>query len=320
MRWLVLCWALLACPAVWAGAQDDFTRQAGCVPRIVAVQAAPSPDGARPAQGWEDVTLPDVWTRRWPTHGGSGWYRIDWERSGCAEGEPVALGIDGISVAGEVFSNGDLLWRDASLVEPLSRSWNVPRWWVLPASGLHAGVNTVWVHAVGPVGLSPGLGRVRVGTTDAVAGLHGDAQWRQRAVYMVNAVLCAMAGGLFLVVWALRREKSAYGWFGLMALAWLAYLTTYLADTQWPWPDSIARSRFSMVALVCYVLCACLFIFRFGAQRLPRAERVLWALAALGAGAAVLVPDEAAGPWFGAVWQGAMGVFLANCVQFQWHA
>ena len=293
-----------------------------CVPRVLAVQAARSDDGARPVQGWEPVKLPDVWTWRWPGHGGSAWYRIDWERS-CADGTPVALGIDRISVAGEVFSNGDLLWRDASLVEPLSRSWNVPRWWLLPASGLQAGVNTVWVRAVGPAALSPGLGVVRVGDPATVAEQYDNSLWRQRTVYAINAVLCAMASALFLLVWLLRREgrvTQAYGWFGLMALAWLAYLSTYLAYTQWPWPDSISRSRFSMVALVCYVLFACIFTFRFGAQKLPRVERGLWLLAALGAAMAVLAPIEDAGWWFDVVWQGTMAVFLANCLQFQWHA
>ena len=293
-----------------------------CAPRIVSVQAAPALDGARPPTGWVDVTLPDTWTTRWPAHGDSGWYRIDWER-GCANGEPVALGIDGISVAGEVYNNDDLLWRDASLVEPLSRSWNVPRWWVLPQSGLQPGVNTVWVRAVGPAALGPGLRAVRLGEPSTVAAQHYRAQWRQRTLYLINAVLCGMAGTLFLVVWALRRKTpagAAYGWFGLMALMWLLYLTTYLAYTQWPWPDAITRSRFSMVALVGYVLSACLFTLRFGGQRLPRAERVLWVLAALGAGTVVLVPDDVAGPWFGRVWQGTMGVFIVNCLQFQWHA
>ncbi|MGB3450308.1 MAG: ATP-binding protein [Giesbergeria sp.] len=293
-----------------------------CAPRIVSVQAAPALDGARPPTGWVDVTLPDTWSTRWPAHGDSGWYRIDWER-GCANGEPVALGIDGISVAGEVYNNGDLLWRDASLVEPLSRSWNVPRWWVLPESGLQPGVNTVWVRAVGPVALGPGLRAVRLGDASTVAAQHHRTQWRQRTLYLINAVLCGMAGTLFLVVWALRRNTpagAAYGWFGLMALAWLAYLTTYLAYTQWPWPDAITRSRFSMVALVGYVLSACVFTLRFGGQKLPLAERVLWVLAALGAGTAVLVPDDVAGPWFGRVWQWAMGVFMVNCLQFQWHA
>ena len=293
-----------------------------CAPRILAVQSAPALDGARPLTGWVDVTLPDVWSRRWPAHGDSGWYRIDWERS-CTNGEPVALGIDGISVAGEVYNNGDLLWRDAFLVEPLSRSWNVPRWWVLPESGLQPGVNTVWVRAVGPAALGPGLRAVRLGDASTVAAQHYRTEWRQRTLYLINAVLCGMAGALFSVVWTLRRNTpagAAYGWFGLMALTWLAYLTTYLAYTQWPWPDALARSRFSMVALVGYVLSACLFTLRFGGQRLPRTERMLWALAALGAGTAVFVPDDVAGLWFGRVWQGVMWVFMLNCLQFQWHA
>ena len=312
-------WMWLAALVLWL---PDGVLADACAPRIVSVQAAPALDGARPPTGWVDVTLPDTWSTRWPAHGDSGWYRIDWER-GCANGEPVALGIDGISVAGEVFSNGDLLWRDASLVEPLSRSWNVPRWWVLPESGLQPGVNTVWVRAVGPVALGPGLRAVRLGDASTVAAQHHRTQWRQRTLYLINAVLCGMAGTLFLVVWALRRNTpagAAYGWFGLMALAWLAYLTTYLAYTQWPWPDAITRSRFSMVALVGYVLSAFLFTLRFGGQKLPLAERVLWVMAAVGAGTAVLVPDDGAGPWFGRVWQGAMGVFMVNCLQFQWHA
>ena len=133
-----------------------------CAPRIVSVQAAPALDGARPLTGWVDVTLPDTWTIRWPTHGDSGWYRIDWER-GCENGEPVALGIDGISVAGEVYNNGDLLWRDAFLVPPLSRIWNVPRWWALPHAGLQPGLNTVWGRAVGRAALPPASRAVRFG-------------------------------------------------------------------------------------------------------------------------------------------------------------
>lgn len=313
----VLMW--LAALVLWLPAQVLANT---CAPRIVSVQAAPALDGARPLTGWVDVTLPDTWSTRWPVHGDSGWYRIDWVR-GCANGGPVALGIDGISVAGEVYNNDDLLWSDASLVEPLSRSWNVPRWWVLPESGLQPGVNTVWVRAVGPVALGPGLRTVRLGDPSTVATQHYRAQWRQRTLYLINAVLCGMAGTLFLVVWVLRRKTpagAAYGWFGLMALAWLMYLTTYLAYTQWPWPDAITRSRFSMVVLVCYVFSACLFTLRFGGQRLPRAEQALWALAVMGAGTAVLVPEDIAGPWFGRVWQGTMWVFIANCLQFQWHA
>lgn len=316
VAWLAL-W-LLAWPAAWADEGQE------CIPRIVSAQVARSADGVRPVEGWESVTLPDRWGRRWPGYSGTAWYRIDWERAGAecsARAAELGLGIDGIGSAGEVFINDDLLWRDASLAEPLSRSWNVPRWWLLPASSLRVGNNTVWVRVVGVAALSSGLvGTLRLGDAKEVAEAQAQAQWRQRTVYFINAVLAGMAAVLFLLVWGLRRQERAYGWFALMSLCWLAYLSTYLADTPWPFADSLDRARASMVALVGYVLCACLFTFRFGAQRLPWAERALWLLAALGAAAAWWAPQGAESAWFATIWRGALGVFLLNGLQFQWHA
>ncbi len=325
-RWLwagLLAWLALLWPAAWA-----ITGPQACHPRVLEVQAAPSLDGVRPVQGWERVTLPDIGAPRgWPIKGGgSVWYRIDWER-GCpsglgAQADPpeLAVGIDGIGGAGAVYLNDDLLWRDASLTEPLSRSWNVPRAWRLPASALHAGTNTVWVRVVGNASLSPGLWALRVGDAASVMQAQAQAQWRQRTVYLINAVLAGMAAMLFLLVWSQRRQEHAYGWFALMSLCWLAYLSTYLAGTPWPFVDSLDRARASLVALVGYVLCACLFTFRFGAQHLPWAERALWLLAALGVAAAWLAPEATARAWFSAIWQGVMAVFVLNGLQFQWHA
>ena len=307
MRWF-LCLLLWCCASASVWAND-------CAPSVQAAREVRLAE--RPAEGWEDVTLPDTWTLRWPAHDGVVWYRITWQ--GVCE----ALGIDGIVNAGEVYAGDDLLWRDASLAEPLSRSWNVPRWWLLPASSLGAGGNVAWVRVVGRAALSPGLSALRLGDAASVAAAQGTAQWRQRTVHLVNAVLAGMAGLLFLLVWSLRRQESAYGWFALMSLCWLAYLSTYLAETPWPFADSLIRARFSLVALVGYVLCACLFTLRFGAQRLPGGawgERALGLLAAAGAGAALLAPDARAAAWFAAIWQGALAVFLLNCLQFQWHA
>lgn len=307
-----------------------------CAPSIVGVQAAkaaPESPSLRPVEGWVDVKLPEVWSRRWPDWSGSVWYRIDWERPSqpecSASTSQVAFGVDGVSITGEVFSNGDFLWGGESLVEPLTRSWNVPQWWVLPVSGLQAGVNSVWIRAVGPAGVSPGVAAVRLGEPQWVADEYAAALWRQRTVYLINAVLCAMAAALFLLVWGLSLRShsqqrdaltQAYGWFGLMALCWLAYLTTYLANTQWPWPDSITRARFSMVALIGYALCVCKFTFRFGGQQLPTLEKGLYGLAGLGVAIVLLAPTDAAMRWITWLWQATMAVILINSVQFQWHA
>lgn len=320
MRWLLAGLAALA--VLWPGwalasARDD------CAPRVLSVQAARAVEGtpeARPAQGWEDVALPDGWTQRWPGWSGGVWYRIDWER-GCAEGdEPVALGIDGISMAGAVYANGDLLWRDASLVEPLSRSWNMPRWWLLPTSSLHAGVNTVWVRVAGVPELSPGLGTLRLGQAPQVRALYEHKLWRQRTVYVLTAGMAAAVGGLFLVVWLLRRQERAYGWYALVSLAWAVYLATLLVTSPWPFAGTLAMSRLNIVVFVVYVLAFCLFTWRFGGQRLPRVERALCWLAAATAAAAALAPRAAVPPVFAVAWVGFALVLMATCLQFQWHA
>ena len=316
-RWLLgllLAWMGLA---AWAAAPD------ACAPRIVAVQAARAPDGARPAQGWQNAALPDVWTRRWPGWGGDVWYRIDWERGCAGDGtmaEPVALGIDGISMAGAVFSNADLLWRDAALVEPLSRSWNMPRWWLLPASSLHAGVNTVWVRVAGVPELSPGLGVLRLGPAAQVQARHARNLWRQRTLYEVTAGMAVAVGGLFLGVWLLRRQERAYGWYALVSLSWAAYLATLLATSPWPFASTLALSRLNIAVFVVYVLAFCLFTWRFGGQRLPRVERALRWLAAAAIAAAMLAPRAAVAPVFAVAWVGFALLFMATCLQFQWHA
>ncbi len=332
---LVLLFVLLAGPAMAQTAPASTLQAGSCKAQILHVDAARAsalnPQLPAPSEGWEPVTLPDRWTQRWPAHDGAVWYRIAWQRS-CASPQPgldaestappkpIALGIDGISVAGAVYVNHDLLWSDASLVEPLSRSWNVPRWWLLPESLLQPGVNTIWVYAVGHRALSPGLGQLRLGSPQEVAQVQAGKQWRQRTVYFVNAVLCAMAGVLFFSIWLLQRKARTYGWFALMALCWMLYLSTYLAGSQWPWPDSLTRARFSLVALLGYVLSVCIFTFRFGAQKLPWVERFLWLLAFVGAAVTCLVPAEHARQGFSLVWQGATAVFLVNGLQFQVHA
>ena len=323
MRWRMwwLCAGVAALAVLWPGrvlAQPD-----ACAPRVLSVQAARAVDGQRPAQGWEPVALPDVWTRRWPGWSGDVWYRIDWER-GCANGaggaESVALGIDGISMAGAVYANDELLWRDASLAEPLSRSWNMPRWWLLPATALRAGVNTVWARVAGVPELSPGLGRLRLGPAAQVRALYERNLWRQRTVYVLTAGMAAAMGGLFLVVWLLRRREQAFGWYALVSLSWAGYLTTLLAGSPWPFADTLAMSRLNIMVFVVYVLAFCVFTWRFGGQSLPRVERALRWLAVAAAAAAMLAPRAAVPPVFAVVWVGFALLFLANCVQFQWHA
>lgn len=320
-RWLLLLGVLLLTLLDAASA-----AQAGCAPRVLGVQAARADGNERPVHGWESVELPDTWTRRWPGWSGNVWYRIDWERSCTQEvpiAEPVALDINGISMAGEVFSNGELLWRDDSMQEPLSRSWNMPRWWVLPESSLHAGVNAIWVRVVGVPELSPGLGQLQMGPMAQVQALYARNLWRQRTVYTLTAGMAAAVGGLFFVVWLLRRREQAFGWYALVSLSWAAYMATILATSPWPLEGipsaTLAMSRLNIAVFVVYVLAFCMFTWRFSGQRLPRVEKALHWLTGLAVAAVLLVPAAGVALVMSVVWQGFALALLTICVQIQWY-
>ena len=72
------------------------------------------------------------------------------------------------SLAGEIYINDELLWRDASLVEPISRSWNMPRLLRLSEPYLRDGINSIRIRVVSIPGQQLGLGRVFVGSAPAM--------------------------------------------------------------------------------------------------------------------------------------------------------
>ncbi len=317
--WLALvgCWlGLVALPA-WADVPPE------CTPHVLSITAAraETPDVGRPVADWEPVELPDIWVNRWPGYEGSVWYRIDWER-GCVRNtppqasQPVGLSLGGISMAGEVYVNDDLLWRDVSLTEPLSQSWNMPRRWLLPESALHEGVNTIWIHVIGLATYTPGLGTFFLGPAAQSEEIHAANLWRQRNVHYIALGLSGAMGCIYLVVWCLRRSEQAFGWYALMSLCWVLYLSTILATDAWPFASIQAHSRLNNIAFVLYVMSFCLFTWRFGAQHLPRTEKALLVATTL----ALLVSLTAPRPAMELVWAIFALIFLGNCLQFQWHA
>lgn len=321
LHWLALCcwlWLPSATQAVAAGTDPD-----SCTPQVLSVQAAPVTNGGdgsiRPTTGWEPVTLPDIWAKRWPGHDGTVWYRLDWQRADCPANTELGLRLDGISMAGAVYSNDALLWRDQSLTEPLSMSWNMPRWWPLPEWSLHTdtqSLNTIWVQVQGMAAFTPGLGRMQVGPVAQVRQAYAQSLWNQRSTHYITMGISAAMGCIFLVVWCLMRSEHAFGWYAMMALCWVLYLSTMLATESWLPGGVLMHSRINNLAFVLYVLGFCLFTWRFGGQRLPRVERALWLLVAVGAALSLLASRQAA-EW---VWVVFALVFMANCLQFQWHA
>ncbi|MEQ4617819.1 MAG: 7TM diverse intracellular signaling domain-containing protein [Corticimicrobacter sp.] len=273
-------------------------------------------DGQRPAGGWQSVTLPDLWQRHWPGFDGPVWYRVDWQTACPAQ--TVALHVSSMAMAGQVFLNDTLLWQDAHLAEPMSRSWNVPRQWLLPAAALDDH-NTLWFRIAAPAHLSPGLGSVVLGTQAQIDVLHQE-QTRQRDFYAFNMTVSLVLAGLFLVFWLLRRSERAFGWFALASLLWSATLSNILVTTPWPFDNSTTWARWNIVALTAYCCAFCMFTWSFGNIHAPRLARALWGLSGIVVLALLLIPADYLYDASAVVALVYAIVFCANCLQFIIHA
>lgn len=269
--WLCwLCWLWLAWLCVLPTAHAS-TAAAACASRIDSTMAVAADATEAPQQGWETVTLPDNWSRRWPGHHVV-WYRIIWSTD-CPAATPVALTINAISMAGEVYSNQDLIWRDRHLQEPLSRSWITSRYWVLPQSSLRTqGPNTIWVRVVGVPELSPGLGVVQVGSPEAMLASQRHQEWNTRTLFLLNLALSAALGTMALVVWLPQRKQALVGWYALVSLCWVLFGSNILLSETWPFPDNLAMARVNHLAYISYIASFAVFCWQLIESPLSRVQ------------------------------------------------
>ena len=303
-RWLL--WIALGVWCLWwcgaAHAQPAPSEQ--CVPQILSIRSAqgtaseavPAED-SEDAHQWVDVQLPDRWRTRWPDYDGAVWYHIRWhapcaDAAGAAGALPVVLGINSISSAGEVYSNADLIWRDQSLQEPLSRSWNMPRTWLLPASSLRAGAdNDIWVRVHGLAQDDGGLsGQIILGHPAEVAHWLKKAWWDQRSLIAINMTVSGVLMLLFTFAWAHRPSTSVYGWYAFNCMSWVIMLGLLLMSESAPFPSSNAVTRAGVIAFILFTFSFNMFVWRFGRQRFPRIELLWWLAAAAALGVVIFFP------------------------------
>ncbi|SPU51298.1 sensor histidine kinase [Bordetella trematum] len=227
----------------------------------------------RPVDAWVDVTLSDSWVERWPAHDGTVWYRIEW-LTDCSPAQlsvsPLALSIDSMNMAGRVFVNGDLLWSDDSLVEPLSRSWNMPRLWTLPAATVQDGVNTILVQVQGAALTNPGLGELRLGDPRALRAHQDEIVWRSRTMFMINIMGSLSIAFLFFGIWLFYRKYAVYMWFCLLNICWAAFIYNIVATHVWPFSSTLEMQRFNAIALMLFFFCFTKFVFNLAGLSVPR--------------------------------------------------
>lgn len=271
-----------------------------------------------PAAGWVRVALPDVWTTRWPDFDGLVWYRLTWQAS--AHVQPVAVVLDYLNMAGAVYLNGALLSRDASLVEPLTRAWNTPRYLLLSAPLLRPGTNTLLVRVSGLAAYQPGLGPVELGNPAQIYPRYEAARLIRRDLQILSLAVSATLGAFFLTLWLMRREERAFGWFALMSFAWIAYASNQIATTVWPFTSTDAWEEADSIAFIVYCTSFSVFVLRFCERHFKRIELALWLLTALGAIVMLCTPRASIAYMRGLLAILPALLFMCSCVLFLYFA
>ena len=272
---MAICLRWLACLIAVLIAHASVNAQAAPT-HFQTIEAARSSWDAEapPASGWRAVTLPDDWSTRWPGFDGVVWYRLTWDQRGAAR--PTALMLEYWTLAGAVYLNEAPIARDARLTEPLSRSWNMPRRWLLSPPALREGSNVLLIRVSGFARYQAGLGPVALGDPATVEARYDSAHLLRRVLPTFNLGITVALATFFFAIWLMRRRETAYGWYSLALLAWAGYSINLVATSPWPFATTDGWSRATLIALLLFAVSYCMFVIRFLERRFPRIEAALW--------------------------------------------
>nr|WP_199039653.1 7TM diverse intracellular signaling domain-containing protein [Dyella sp. ASV24] len=280
MRALLALWLVCAMLAFPAFAQQPAPVVEGTID-LRSADAAPADwlSPLPPAEGWTPVELVDTWDGRWPQHDGVVWYRLHWNQQNADQ--PVGLLIDYVSSAYALYVNGSVVYRDDRLVEPLSRAWIRPQYFLLDKPLLRQGENTLWVRVSGLAAYQSGLGTVTVGAPALVQARQRQGEFWRYDMQLFGQSVGLVFGGLFLILWLLRRKDTYYGWYVLCTLFWSLYSCNFVAYSPWPFDNTDAWEAVNAAAYAAAAVTFSIFLLRYAGHRWPRIERTLLALCVL---------------------------------------
>jgi signal transduction histidine kinase len=269
-----------------------------------------------PETGWTQVQLLDIWDTRWPHHDGVVWYRVRWQQADAHA--PTGLLVSYMSLTGAIYVNGSLVARAPSLVEPLSRSWNRPDYFLLDAPLLRQGENTLLVRVSGLARYQPGFGDVRVGAPERVHAEYRREMFERFQIKLINVAMSAVLGAIFLLIWLLRRQDTTFGWFALSELVSSVYGANFIVSSPWPFSSSDGWQAFIAATYVAAGTCYAVFLLRFCGRRFRVLERAMAATCIAAFALALLAPGWMGPhrvPWFvagGMFYYVSMGWFLVK--------
>jgi signal transduction histidine kinase len=271
---------------------------------------------------WSDVeSLPDQWNKRWPNYQGNAWYRVRWNYE-CPEEQwsPLSLMVGSISMAGEIFVNGHLLWQSKSLTAPLSMSWNMPRQWLMLPAGLKQGENETLIRVIPNHILSPGMGEIFIGNSSEIKPLYERIWFEKRGTHIYTLIFELVLAVLALLIWIFRPQEKAFGWYSLCTFFWIIYIGNNLLTEPFLFLDATAMARVDSIVFLLFTWTTCLYSWRFANKKFRSFERSYWGILALGILLITFVSEAYLKPLLNVSFVVGFGCYMINCLIFPWIA
>lgn len=176
------------------------------------------------------VTLPDIWDRTRPNFRGYGWYEIPISLD-LGKPLPDSVFIPRSIMNIEVFMNGERIGGQGQMQGELSRNWNRPFLYYLPAGLLKEAGNTLTVRVAGYDNYRSGLGRIWVGPQSKLEPMFERAQfWQVTASMIASMIALATAIVILLTAAFIPGQKAGLTYLGLAILIWVARNIGYYQD------------------------------------------------------------------------------------------
>ena len=228
LQWLCVCLALVFNPGRASAAQE--VRGIAEALFVLAEDELPPADD----RGWSTVRLPDNWSSSRPNAQGIGWYRIDLQiegLSGRAPDERTAILIKRLSMNAEFFVNGVRVMSGGQMTDPVTRNWNVPFFFEIPAPLLHSGRNTLHIRLFAYRNYNSGLGTVYVGDPAKLRMQYVSIYARHVEGAVFSFAVALVAAFISLLAWWRMGREAVYGFFCLAMAAWgVRYANYFVQD------------------------------------------------------------------------------------------
>lgn len=310
--WRALALALLAVGWGWAGAQAapgaDALLELG--PAQVLMQ--PWSEAAQPPPEtdlrWQSLGLHEA--LRNPTFElVRVWYRMRFTLA-APVAQPWSVLLPRIYTGGQVLLDGVPVGEVAGTSPASQANWLRPHVFDLPTPALTAGEHTLTLVVASRYARVV-IGAPRIGAQQAVHRVYWDRLFWEYTVPMVSVWLLLVGALFVLVIWALRRQESLYGLFGLAMLGW-GVRTIHFVWPVIPLPVWVAWRAAYFGGTGFGIVLMSVFSLRLCGFRHPGVERL--ALAWAGAGPVAMVVLRNAFERWEVAWYACGMLFIAFAV------